>query len=385
MDKRALWYSVVNLGGKRAELRIRGIVGISSESGEDWFGRYEGEGGTVRELERNLMALGEVDEIDLYISSEGGEVAAGLAIHNILSRHPAKIRAHVDGYAYSIASVILQAADERRMPSNGLIMIHNASTMAWGDYRDMQRQVESLKAHNGAILRAYTARSSTPAETFQALMDATTYLDGPAARDLGLVDVVTDEVALSACAITPKMARYLNVERVPEKYRGRFDIKEEASASRAAGTSEPSSSPSNMSNPATPSPAAADNKPAVEIDFADEATVTALRTAIQPSIDSAVTAAVDPIKAQLTATETALTEAKAKLEAAETEIARLTNLESTGALASAKSGAPVQNGGAAVENREEKIEQLRAQLHSTKDPKERGKIAAQLRAAKEAA
>lgn len=380
LQQKPLWYRVTNLGNSRGEIRIRGIVGISNKSGEHWFGQYEGEGGTVQEFERALTELGPVSEIDLYISSEGGEVAAGLAIHNMLARHPAKIIAHVDGYAFSIASVILQAADERRMPSNALVMIHNASVLAWGDYRDMLREAESLKAHNGAILRAYTAKSKTSRETFQALMDATTYLDGPAARDLGLVDVVTDEVALSACELSPGMARHLNIDRVPEKYRGRFDIRAEDKSRPAAvasprSSSSPSSSMDTLPDP-VPAPAAS-NKPNVEIDFADEATVTALRTAIQPSIDAAVNAALQPVQDKLTATSKELTETKDKLAAAQNELQRLANLESSGALASSQSGKPV-SGTPSAEKPEDKIEALRSELAATKDPKERGRLTAQI-------
>lgn len=212
------WFEIQNRGGKRAEIRIRGIIGLSNKDGEGWFGPVEGQGGTVREFDDELIALGDIAELDLYVSSEGGLVSDGLAIHNILSRHPARVTAHIDGYAFSIASVIVMAADEVRMPANALLMIHNASTFAGGDYRDFEREVEALKAHNLAIARAYAAKADNAPEDWLPLMDATTYMDGARAQELGLADVVESEMALSACG---KPHRFFNT--APADWRRAFD------------------------------------------------------------------------------------------------------------------------------------------------------------------
>ena len=294
------WFQITNKAGV-GEISIRGIVGISNKSGEDWFGSYEGEGGTVREFEEELRALDGVGLINLYLSSEGGYVSAGLAIHDMLARHSARVVAHIDGYAFSIATVIAMAADEIRMPSNALLMIHNAAGPAYGDYRAMEQAVASLKAHNQAIIRAYTAKSKLEADVLQPLMDATTYLDGPAAKALGLVDVVTDEVALSACAIDGRM-----MERMPEKYRARFDM-----VSNSAAPVEPELITSKIMDTQTPPSAPTQQAAAVEINLHDEATRAALVTALQPVIAEAVNAATTPLVERLTAAETEVTNLRA--------------------------------------------------------------------------
>ena len=43
-------------------------------------------------LSKQLDALGDVKQIDVYINSYGGEVAEGLAIYNALKRHKASVR-----------------------------------------------------------------------------------------------------------------------------------------------------------------------------------------------------------------------------------------------------------------------------------------------------
>lgn len=216
-------YSIKNLGGKTGEIAIRGVIGISNKD-EEWMGMtFEGEGGTVKEFEQELKALGEIDQLNIYISSEGGLVSDGMAIHTILQRHSAKKTCFIDGYAYSIASVIPMACDEVRMPSNALMMIHNAEHGVHGDYRVMERAAEQSKAHNKAIRNAYAAKSGRDEKEFIGLMDAETYLDGPAAKALGLVDVVTDEVALSNLVCSKRFRDSAHFARQPARFAALFD------------------------------------------------------------------------------------------------------------------------------------------------------------------
>ncbi len=220
----AKWYQVKNLGDAVGEIRLRGIIGYSNKDEEGWFGTYEGQAGTVKEFEKELTDLGAITTLNLYISSEGGLVSDGLAIHAILKRHPANVVAFIDGYAFSIATVVAMAADEIRMPSNALMMIHNASTWTAGDYRDMEREAEGLKVHNQAIRRAYATKSGRDEKEFIGLMDATTYMDGPTAKSLGLCDVVTDEVALANIALHPRVKNSAEFKKLPPSHTRFFDI-----------------------------------------------------------------------------------------------------------------------------------------------------------------
>ena len=82
------------------------------------------------------------DVINVYISSYGGEVQAGLAIYNALKRHKAKVRTICDGFACSIASVIFMAGEERIMNDSSLLMIHNAWSFAEGNAKELKKIAE---------------------------------------------------------------------------------------------------------------------------------------------------------------------------------------------------------------------------------------------------
>lgn len=127
-------------------------------------------------LSKQLEALGDVNQIDVYINSYGGEVAEGLAIYNALRRHKAKVRTFCDGFACSIASVIFMAGDERIMNEASLLMIHNAWTWASGNAAELRKQAEDLDKITQASVEAYKAHSTLKEEEIKALMDNETWI-----------------------------------------------------------------------------------------------------------------------------------------------------------------------------------------------------------------
>ena len=127
-------------------------------------------------LSKQLEALGDVNEINVYINSYGGEVAEGLAIYNALKRHKAKVRTICDGFACSIASVIFMAGDERVMNEASLLMIHNAWTFAEGNAAALRKQADDLEKITQASVEAYKAHSSLEEKEIKALMDAETWI-----------------------------------------------------------------------------------------------------------------------------------------------------------------------------------------------------------------
>lgn len=150
-------------------------------------------------LSRQLEAMGDVTQIDVYINSYGGEVAEGLAIYNALKRHKAKVRTICDGFACSIASVIFMAGDERIMNEASLLMIHNAWAYAGGNAAELRKQADDLEKITQASVEAYKAHSSLDEAEIKALMDAETWILPSEAIDYGFATAVekTEKAAAS--------------------------------------------------------------------------------------------------------------------------------------------------------------------------------------------
>lgn len=127
-------------------------------------------------LSKQLEAMGDVEQINVFINSYGGEVAEGLAIYNALKRHKAKVTTYCDGFACSIASVIFMAGDERIMCEASLLMIHNAWTFASGNAAELRKQADDLEKITQASVEAYKAHSSLSEEEIKNLMDNETWI-----------------------------------------------------------------------------------------------------------------------------------------------------------------------------------------------------------------
>jgi ATP-dependent Clp endopeptidase proteolytic subunit ClpP len=145
-----------------------------------------------------LDALGPVKKIDLRLNSPGGDVFDGLAIYNMLQRHPAEVGVTVDGIAASIASLVAMAGDTITMPENALMMIHNPSGMAMGEAADMDEVGGALRKVGQAMAATYARRTGQTPEAIGAMMDARTWMTAQEAKDNGFADQVSAPVQMAA-------------------------------------------------------------------------------------------------------------------------------------------------------------------------------------------
>ncbi|WHY83011.1 Clp protease ClpP [Siminovitchia fortis] len=166
-------------------------------------------------FKQELDELGDVDIINLYVNSPGGSVFEGITIHNMLKRHKAKVTAHVDALAASIASVIIMAADEIRMPSNSMLMIHNPWTFAIGNAAELRKQADDLDRIGKSSMQSYLdkAGDKLTEEKLQEMLDAETWLSADEAYEYGLCDVVEEANNMAASISGEYLERYKNVPK----------------------------------------------------------------------------------------------------------------------------------------------------------------------------
>ncbi len=132
----------------------------------------------------------DVDHVDLFINSPGGDVFDALAILNVIRRSDAKVVAHVDGIAASAASFIAMGADELVMGRNSELMIHDASGLCWGRAEDMQKMSDDLDRISGNIASIYLEKAGGTVTAWRAAMLAETWYSAEEAVDAGLADRV---------------------------------------------------------------------------------------------------------------------------------------------------------------------------------------------------
>jgi ATP-dependent Clp protease protease subunit len=135
--------------------------------------------------------------ITLFINSAGGNVTDGLAIHDavrhIISRG-IEVTIIVQGMAYSMGSIVLQAAsDGRRLAfPHSWIMIHEPAKWAgWQSTSAAAQHLERLKQMQDQIYNILSSRSGKPLR--QIIRDTKRtdfYLDAQSALEYGLIDSI---------------------------------------------------------------------------------------------------------------------------------------------------------------------------------------------------
>lgn len=190
---------------------------IYEDVGAGWFG-----GVTAKQVADDLRGAGKPERIDVRIASYGGDIVDGLAIYRLLADHNARVVAHIDSVAASVASVIAMAGDEIVIAEAGSLMIHEAWTIAAGHAKDMRAKAAELESASSQLAEIYAARTGQPLGTVKAWMAETKWFYGQEAVDAKFAHRVAENVRLAASAnsmwhsvMQGRIATGLQVQQAP--------------------------------------------------------------------------------------------------------------------------------------------------------------------------
>ncbi|OEK70210.1 peptidase [Staphylococcus equorum] len=134
-------------------------------------------------------ALSSTDEdVEVIINSGGGDVFSGSEIYTSLKEHQGNVNVKVVGVAASAASVIAMAGSKTEMSPTAQMMIHNASSIAVGDNREMQTAYNMLTSANKAVANAYIAKTGKSDQEITDLMNEETWFSADTAVEQGFAD-----------------------------------------------------------------------------------------------------------------------------------------------------------------------------------------------------
>lgn len=151
--------------------------------GGDWWSET---GFTDADVIANLAEMS--GDIVVRINSGGGIAHMGIAIQNALRSYDGEVTAYVDAVAASAASIIAMGADKLFVREGATLMIHDPSTIAWGDSRVFRKEADRLDrlAERGA--KIYSRRSGLSVEAVRQMMLDETWLDAEEAIEKGFAD-----------------------------------------------------------------------------------------------------------------------------------------------------------------------------------------------------
>lgn len=155
----------------------------------EWFGM---EAVCPKDIIDAIAKIDDNDTVDIYINSPGGSVFAGSTIYSALRELKDRVKIHVVGIAASAASVVACAGQSDITPT-AMLMIHNSSSVARGDYHAMDKESEVLQQVNKAIASAYTAKTGMSEQQALDIMDKETWITAPQAVEYGLIDSIAGQ------------------------------------------------------------------------------------------------------------------------------------------------------------------------------------------------
>jgi ATP-dependent Clp protease protease subunit len=133
-------------------------------------------------------------DINIYINSPGGSVAAGLAIYDTMQFVKPDVTTICVGQAASMGALLLAAGTPGKRYSlpHSTIMLHQVMGGASGQASDVEihaKEILRLKKTLNQILHRHTGKSM---RTIQADTDRDFYLTAEQAKDYGVIDEIIE-------------------------------------------------------------------------------------------------------------------------------------------------------------------------------------------------
>ena len=175
------WNWIHNEAGGRV-LRLEGPIDDESFWGDEV---------TPKAFREELNAG--TEDITVWINSPGGNVFAAAEIYTMLRDYPGSVTVKIDAIAASAASVIAMAGSKVLMSPVAMLMIHDPSTIAMGNTKDMEKAIATLNEVKESIINAYTAKSGLSHNRISKLMENETWMNAKKAVELGFADEILFE------------------------------------------------------------------------------------------------------------------------------------------------------------------------------------------------
>ena len=153
--------------------------------------------------------------IHLRINCPGGDVFAGQAMAQALREKPAKCIAHIDGYAASAASWVAIACDESVISEGGMVMIHQAQTVAARNEDDLRESADLLEKDDNIIVDSYDKATGQSREQIVEWMQAETWFSAQEAVDAGFADKIAESAPKNMNSWN--LSAYANAPQAPQE------------------------------------------------------------------------------------------------------------------------------------------------------------------------
>lgn len=208
------FYEFKNITSSEADLFIYGEI-VQEKSVDWWTGEESKTDVGLMDFKEQLDNIGNVQKLNIYINSPGGDVFTASTMISMLQRVKDKgttINAYVDGLSASAASFLMMVADNVNLYKNSTVMIHKPMSYAVGNANDMQKTIDALnKIEESVMMPMYMNKSKVKEEEIKSLIDAETWLSAKEMDQYFNVTLLDEEKAAVASISSNLFKNYKNV------------------------------------------------------------------------------------------------------------------------------------------------------------------------------
>lgn len=208
------FYEFKNISPSTADLFIYGEI-VQEKSVDYWTGEESQTDVGLMDFKKELDDIGNVQKINLYINSPGGDVFTASTMISMLQRKKdagTHIDAYVDGLSASAASFLMMVADNLYLYKNSTVMVHKPMSIAIGNAIDMQKTIDALNTiEENVMLPMYMNKSKISEDEIRSLINDETWLSASDMDKYFNVTILNEEKVAVANIHSNLFKNYHNV------------------------------------------------------------------------------------------------------------------------------------------------------------------------------
>ncbi|MCW6666956.1 Clp protease ClpP [Aerococcaceae bacterium NML190938] len=149
--------------------------------------------------------------LTIRLNSPGGDVFEGISIYNLLKDSERDITVEVTALAASAASIIAMGADKVIMCKGSSLMIHEATSLAYGNKADIRKVLNALETIDDSLVSIYVERTGNTVDQINDWLNEEKWFTAEEAVKNGFAHEVKDSIVDNVVKID-----VLNLETVKD-------------------------------------------------------------------------------------------------------------------------------------------------------------------------
>jgi ATP-dependent protease ClpP protease subunit len=147
----------------------------------------------LRKMELRNLKLALENDIDappikLFIHSYGGSVFSGIAAMDSIEALKVPIVTIVNGGCASAGTFLSVVGDERLITKNSYMLIHQLSSMHWGNFEQLKDSLKNSEELMEMIRRVYIEHTKIPEKKLKKILKKDLWFNAEKCVELGLAD-----------------------------------------------------------------------------------------------------------------------------------------------------------------------------------------------------